>query len=49
MLPRVKIIIIIIIIIIQDGRRPDGAIIIPWSRGKALVWDVTVPDTQQQS
>ena len=32
-----------------DGRRPDGATLIPWSRGKSLTWDVTVPDTSAQS
>jgi len=29
----------------QDGKRPDGTNILPWSRGKLLAWDVTVPDT----
>jgi len=29
----------------QDGKRPDGTTIRPWSRGKPLAWDVTVPDT----
>jgi len=29
----------------QDGKRPDGSTILPWSRGKPLAWDVTVPDT----
>ena len=28
-----------------DGKRPDGTTILPWSRGKPLAWDVTVPDT----
>ena len=29
----------------QDGKRPDGTTILPWSRGKPVAWDVTVPDT----
>jgi len=29
----------------QDGERPDGTTILPWSRGRPLAWDVTVPDT----
>ena len=29
----------------SDGRRPDGITVIPWSRGKALVWDVTCHDS----
>ena len=28
-----------------DGKRPDGATLIPWAGGKALAWDVTVADT----
>ena len=34
---------------ISDDKRPDGAALIPWSHGKALAWDVTVPDTFAQS
>ena len=32
-------------LVLQNGKRPDGATLIPWSRGKASAWDVTVPDT----
>lgn len=28
-----------------DGKRPDGASIVPWKSGRVLVWDVTCPDT----
>ena len=28
-----------------DGKRPDGASIVPWKGGKVLVWDVTCLDT----
>ena len=27
-----------------DGKRPDGMTIIPWSRGRLLVWDATCCD-----
>ena len=27
------------------GKRPDGATVVPWSRGQLLVWDATFPDT----
>jgi len=29
----------------KDGKRPDVSTILPWSRGKPLACDVTVPDT----
>ena len=29
----------------EDGKIPPGASLIPWSKGKCLAWDVTVPDT----
>ena len=28
-----------------DGKRTDGKGLIPWSKGKPLVWDVMVTDT----
>ena len=33
----------------SDGKRPDGATLIPWTRGKPVAWDVTVPDTYDNS
>ena len=33
----------------SNGKRPDGATLIPWARRKALTWDVTVSDTFAQS
>ena len=29
----------------EDGNRPDGLTLIPFSRGRALVWDATVTDS----
>ncbi|CAK1589334.1 unnamed protein product [Parnassius mnemosyne] len=29
----------------DDGKRPDGMTLVPWERGKALVWDATCVDT----
>ena len=28
-----------------DGKHPDGATVVPWSRGQLLVWDATCPNT----
>ena len=28
-----------------DGKRPDGATLVPWKGGRLLVWDVTCADT----
>jgi len=33
----------------RDGKRPDGATLIPLARGKLMAWDVTVPDTCAES
>jgi len=32
----------------NDGRRPDGVTLCPWSRRRSLVWDKTVVDTFAQ-
>ena len=29
----------------DDGKRPDGLTVMPWSNGRCLVWDFTCPDT----
>ena len=36
-------------LILQNGKRPDGSTLIPWSSGKPMAWDVTVPDTYAKS
>jgi len=28
-----------------DSKRPDGATLVPWARGRCLLWDATTPDT----
>ena len=28
-----------------DRKQPDGATVMPWRRGRILIWDVTCPDT----
>jgi len=33
----------------QDGKRPNGATLIPWQRGKPLTWDITVVHTLADS
>jgi hypothetical protein len=33
----------------DDGRRPDGGTLIPWSKGQRLIWDVTCVDTLTDS
>ena len=29
----------------SDGKRPDGASVVPWKYGRVLVWDATCADT----
>ena len=33
----------------NDGKRPDGTTLIPWEKGRYLVWDATCPDTYAAS
>ena len=33
----------------SDGKRPDGMTLVPWLRGRALVWDYTCVDTMAES
>ena len=33
----------------NDGKRPDGATLIPWKQGKSLVWDFTCVNTIARS
>ena len=33
----------------DDGKRPDGATLVPWKNGAVLVWDFTCVNRQAQS
>jgi hypothetical protein len=33
----------------DDGKKPDGLTLIPWSKGKCLLWDATCADTMASS
>ena len=33
----------------DDGKRPDGATLVPWARGRCLVWDFTCVNTIARS
>ena len=32
-------------LIVSGNKRPDGATLVPWRRGRCLAWDATCPDT----
>ena len=32
-------------VLCSDGKRPDGISVVPWQRGKLLIWDATCSDT----
>lgn len=32
-------------LLLYEGLRPDDVTLLPWSRGKSMAWDDTVPDT----
>ena len=34
---------------LDTNKRPDGTTLLPWTRGKPMAWDVTVPDTYAES
>jgi len=29
----------------DDGKRPDGLTVLPWSEGRCMIWEFTCPDT----
>jgi len=33
----------------EDGKKPDGMTLVPWSHGKCLLWDFTCADTYAKS
>ncbi|CAM1312028.1 Uncharacterised protein r2_g2239 [Pycnogonum litorale] len=36
-------------ICLEDGKRPDSMSLVPWSRGRTLIWDVTCVDSYPSS